>query len=240
MKSKSRAPLLSPTQPALPTFKNLQASLRGSLRSSYTAGISTLVTVALLASCAMPRPLSAPASPATPAIIAANAADKSAPKPAAVVGAPSAAQIASAAAAAAGAMPGPGDLRKYEDVVTKDAKTSRGMLLYHRVKERHLFEIPEKLLGRDLLWSVEISQASVGGGFNGLPLGYRVLRFERVDNRIFLRSVSYQNRGLNELKTAADVVDLAPIVMSFAVETEGNERSVELRTDEKKALEKEI
>lgn len=136
-------------------------------------------------------------------------------------------------------MPGPGELRKYEDVITKDAKTSRGMLLYHKVKDRHLFEIPEKLLGRDLLWSVEISQASVGGGFNGLPLGYRVLRFERVDNRILLRSVSYQNRGLNELKAAADVVDLAPIAMSFWVETEGSERSLELRADEKMALEKE-
>ncbi len=138
-----------------------------------------------------------------------------------------------------GATPAPGDPRKYEEVINKDAKTARGMLLYHKVKERHYFEIPEKLLGRDLLWSAEISQASVGGGFNGLPLGYRVVRFERIDNRILMRSVSYQNRGVNDLKAASEAVDLAPIVMAFPVEAEGNERSVDLRAEEKRLIEKE-
>jgi len=135
-------------------------------------------------------------------------------------------------------IPGPGELRRYADVITKDAKTSRGMLLHHKVKDRHFFEIPEKLLGRDLLWSAEISQASAGGGFNGLPLGYRVLRFERVENRIFLRSVSFQNRSIGDIKAAADAVDLAPIVMAFQIEAEGNELSVELRAEEKAEIEK--
>ncbi len=156
---------------------------------------------------------------------------------------PSAASAIAAAAVSAatgGASPfTPGEPRKYDDVINKDAKTSRGMMLYHKVKERHYFEIPEKLLGRDLLWSVEMSEASAGSGFNGLPLGYRVVRFERVDNRILMRSVSYRNRGLNDLKAAADAVDLAPIVMAFPVEAEGSERSLELRVDEKRALEKE-
>lgn len=148
----------------------------------------------------------------------------------------------SAAAAVAAAFAGasaPGEPRKYDAVITKDAKTSRGMVLYHKVKERHYFEIPEKLLGRDLLWSVEMSQSSAGAGFNGLPLGSRVVRFERVENRILMRSVSYRNRGSADLKAAIDAVDLAPIVMAFAVESEGNERSVELRADEKRAIEKE-
>jgi hypothetical protein len=142
-------------------------------------------------------------------------------------------------ASMASMMGAPGEPRKYDDVITKDAKTQRGMFLHHKVKERHFFEIPEKMLGRDLLWSVEISQASSGGGFNGLPLGYRVIRFERVDNRILMRSVSYQNRGINELKAATEAIDLAPIIMSFPVEAEGSERSLELRADEKRALEKE-
>jgi hypothetical protein len=155
-----------------------------------------------------------------------------APVPGALPTANPASNLAAAAAAAA-AQPGPGEPRRYSEVITKDAKTARGMLLYHRVKDRHFFEIPEKLLGRDLLWSAEISQASAGGGYNGLPLGYRVLRFERVENRIFLRSVSYQNRAIGDIKTAADAVDLAPIVMAFQVEAEGNEYSLELRAEEK-------
>ena len=146
---------------------------------------------------------------------------------------PSAAASLAAAAAAAGAT-APGELKKYDAVVTKDAKTSRGMILYHKVKDRHYFELPEKLLGRDLFWSVEVAQSSGDVAFNGLPLGAKVLRFERVDNRILLRAVSFNKRGSEDLKAATDAVDLAPIVMSFNIETEGNERSVDLREDEKK------
>jgi hypothetical protein len=151
---------------------------------------------------------------------------------------PASAVVAAPAPTPAVPIPGPGEPRRYADVITKDAKTSRGMLLYHKVKDRHYFEIPEKLLGRDLLWSAEISQASAGGGFNGLPLGYRVLRFERVENRLFLRSVSFQNRAIGDIKAAAEAVDLAPIVMAFQIEAEGNELSTELRAEEKAEIEK--
>lgn len=128
----------------------------------------------------------------------------------------------------------PGEPRKYDTVITKDARTSRGLVLYHKVKERHFFELPEKLLGRDLLWSAEVAQASNDAAFNGLSLGYKVVRFERVDNRILLRGVSYRKRGSDDLKAATDAVDLAPILMAFNVEAEGSERSLELRPEEKK------
>ena len=130
----------------------------------------------------------------------------------------------------------PGEPRKYDTVITKDAKTSRGLVLYHKVKERHFFELPEKLLGRDLLWSAEVAQASNDAAFNGLSLGYKVVRFERVDNRILLRGVSFRKRGSEDLKAATTAVDLAPILMTFNVEAEGTERSLELRTEEKKPV----
>ena len=152
---------------------------------------------------------------------------------------PSTGPIATTATTAAPAPPpGPSDPKKYDTVITKDAKTSRGMLLYHKVKDKHYFEIPEKLLGRDLFWSAEVAQASGDIAFNGLPLGSKVLRFERVENRVLLRAVSYRKRGSEELKAATEAVDLAPIVMTFAVEADGNERSLELRADEKAKPEK--
>jgi len=138
------------------------------------------------------------------------------------------------AAAAAPTPPAPGEPRKYDTVITKDAKTLRGLVLYHKVKERHFFELPEKLLGRDLLWSAEVAQASGDAAFNGLPLGYKVVRFERVDNRILLRGVSYRKRGSEDLKAATDAVDLAPILMTFNVEAEGSERSLDAHPEEKK------
>lgn len=176
-----------------------------------------------------------------PAPVATSA---SAPAPAVLVKAPPTANGGTppangAAAAATPNLPAfppvPGEPRRYDTVVTKDAKTARGLLLYHKVKDHHYFEIPEKLLGRDLFWSAEVAQASGDAAFNGLPLGFKVLRFERVDNRILLRAVSYRKRGSEELKAATDAVDLAPILLSFNIEAEGSERSMDLRAEEKKA-----
>ncbi len=182
----------------------------------------------VLASCTTPKV----ATP-TAAQAAARATAAAGATPTAVADAATA--IVAARAAGIAPPPAPGEPRRYDDVVTKDAKTSRGMLLYHKVKERHYFELPQRLLGRDLLWSAEISQASSGAGFNGLSLGYKVVRFERVDNRILMRGVSYMRRGTTELKAATDAVELSPILFAFNIEAEGNERSVELRPDEKKA-----
>jgi hypothetical protein len=193
-----------------------------------------LAQIFLLTACAVNRPvetttkIAAPAKPAAATNVVSVATTTPTPPASAM-----------AAMGMGSGMPGPGEPRKYSEVITKDAKTARGMVLHHKIKDRHLFEIPEKLLGRDLLWSVEISQASAGGGFNGLPLGYRVLRFERQENRILMRSVSYQNRAIGDIKTAVDNVDLAPIVMSFPIEAEGSERSLDLRAEEKLAIEKE-
>lgn len=149
---------------------------------------------------------------------------------------PAANPVVPAAAAAPSALMLPGEPRKYDTVITKDAKTLRGLVVYHKVKERHFFELPEKLLGRDLLWSAEVAKASNDAAFNGLPLGYKVVRFERVDNRILLRGVSFGKRGSDDLKAATDAVDLAPILMTFNVEAEGSERSLDLRGEEKEPV----
>ncbi len=122
-----------------------------------------------------------------------------------------------------GATPEP---RRYDLVITRDAKTSKGIVLHHNVKERHYFEIPEALLGKDLFWSVEVAQASEGNAFNGMPLGHKVVRFERVGNRILLRGVTFGRRGSADLKAATEAVGLAPILMTFNIEAEGSERSL--------------
>jgi hypothetical protein len=192
------------------------------------SSISVLICAGALASCTTTKV----ATP-TAAQAAARATAAAGATPTAVADAATA--IVAARAAGIAPPPAPGEPRRYDDVVTKDAKTSRGMLLYHKVKERHYFELPQRLLGRDLLWSAEISQASSGAGFNGLSLGYKVVRFERVDNRILMRGVSYTRRGTTELKAATDAVELSPILFAFNIEAEGNERSAELRADEKKA-----
>ena len=64
--------------------------------------------------------------------------------------------------------------------------------------------LPQRILGRDLFWSGEVAQVSKDAAFNGLPLGFKILRFERVDNRILLRAVSYRKHSSEDLKAATD------------------------------------
>ncbi len=216
--------LASPASPAAP-FPLLHFSRAG----------GSLLASCLLTSCVivMPAPVADPAQAAkAPPVVASGIVPT---VPTAPATNPAAANPAAAAAPPNVPPPAPGEPRRYDTVITKDAVTSRGLLLYHKVKDRHYFEIPEKLLGRDLFWSGEVAQASKDAAFNGLPLGFKILRFERVDNRILLRAVSYRKHSSEDLKAATDAVDLAPILLSFNIEAEGNERSMDLRPDEKKA-----
>ncbi len=124
--------------------------------------------------------------------------------------------------AAVAAARDPTEPRKYEEVILPEAKTLRGLFLHHKLRDKHFFEIPPHLLNRDFLFSVEMAKASAGAGFSGLPLGYKVIRFERVENRILMRGVSYLRRADEAYKAAAEAADLSPILASFQIEAEGD------------------
>ncbi|MBL8513495.1 MAG: DUF5118 domain-containing protein, partial [Betaproteobacteria bacterium] len=184
------------TAARMPPYNGANHSVSSLMRARLL--FNALAIAGLTASCVtVPPPTPAQKVAASkPAASSADAAAVAIPAPA-----PSPASALAAALAAA-----PGEPKKYDAVVTKDAKTSRGLFLYHKVKDKHYFEIPEKLLGRDLFWSAEVAQSSTDQIFNGLPLGAKVLRFERVDNRILLRAVAFKKRGGEDIQAAIDAV----------------------------------
>jgi hypothetical protein len=98
-------------------------------------------------------------------------------------------------------------IRPYKDVVPATAMTSRGFFLIHKVDDRWLAEIPESLLGRDLLvvnrivkapGGITAAKVLMGGNFSyaGDEIGQDVIRFDRLtEDRIFLRSVGFGERS---------------------------------------------
>src|SRR5579871_2916967 len=68
----------------------------------------------------------------------------------------------------------PGELKKYADVITGKAKTSRGVFTVHRLDDKVYFEIPPAALGKLMLWSTEVAKAPSGVGWGGSALGNRV------------------------------------------------------------------
>ena len=84
------------------------------------------------------------------------------------------------------------EIRPYERVITKDAKSDPGVFTVHRIKEKVYYEIPKSELGKEFLWVTQIAKTTLGVGYGGQALGNRVVKWERRDNRVLLRNVSYQ------------------------------------------------
>lgn len=125
------------------------------------------------------------------------------------------------------APPDPKKLRNYEDVVTKEAKTEKGVFTVHRIDERILFEIPANLIGRDILWQVEAAQVPTGTGFGGAHLKNAVVRFTRRENKIYLRLMNFDLRAEKgeAIQRAVRDATIAPIIAVFDVQTESKEKS---------------
>ena len=143
----------------------------------------------LVAGCA--GSTNAPAKPA-PAAPAAAAKPAAAPAPATPAGQPTPARPASSegdAATADETAPGRGDrreapdLRPYDRVITKDAKSDPGVFTVHRIRDRVYYEIPKDMLGREFLWVSQIASTTAGAGSGGQAAGNRVVRWERRDRR---------------------------------------------------------
>src|SRR5262245_61298541 len=83
------------------------------------------------------------------------------------------------------------EIKPYDRVITKDAKSDEGVFTIHRVKEKIYYEIPKKELDKEFLWVSQIAKTTLGVGYGGQAMGNRVVRWERLNNRILLRDVAY-------------------------------------------------
>src|SRR4029078_5631466 len=61
----------------------------------------------------------------------------------------------------------------YEKVITKDAKTKKGVFAVHQVKDKYYYEIPKSEMGKDYLWVSQIQRTTNGVGYGGPALGSR-------------------------------------------------------------------
>jgi len=119
--------------------------------------------------------------------------------------------------------------KPYSRVVTADAKTRNGLFKVHRINNRLLFEIPRKELNRDQLLVTEIAKTTLGVGYGGQALGNRVLQWEKRDNRVLLRSKSYEviaSDTTSPVVGAVQAANVDAILAVFNVEAYGPDSSV--------------
>ncbi len=119
-----------------------------------------------------------------------------------------------------------GDPQPYDKVITKDAKSKKGIFAVHQVKDKYFYEIPKTEFGKEFLWVAQIARTTLGVGYGGQALGRRVVRWELGENnRVYLRNVNYSVVADRKLPIAEAVQNANndSILMSFPVAAWGKD-----------------
>ncbi len=113
----------------------------------------------------------------------------------------------------------------YAELV-EDASLDEGLFTVIESDDEVRFEIPDSLLGRDMLLISRVAGVQAGmGGFlpAGAAVNRQMVRFERVGDRVLLRAYSGEAVADDTLAIAQSVRSnyFAPILASFEVEVRG-------------------
>jgi hypothetical protein len=124
--------------------------------------------------------------------------------------------------------------QEYGDVVPADAESQSGLFGIHRTDGKLLFEIPDTVLGRDMIIMSRYAKAQDGlsnAGSNMAP--NLVVRWERHEDQILLRAVSYQriaDEG-SPVQMAVEHSSFAAILHALPIAARGDGTSVVDVTD---------
>jgi hypothetical protein len=126
----------------------------------------------------------------------------------------------------------PAQPRPYNRVITRDAKTRRGMFAVHRVNEKLYFEIPKNEMNKDMLLVGRFTRAAAAnprlpggqfGNYGGDQFAERTLRWDRSGNRVILRSPSFAivADSTNPVYRAVQAANYPPVIAVLNVEAYG-------------------
>lgn len=116
--------------------------------------------------------------------------------------------------------------KKFAEVINPRAKADSGMFNIYKQDDKIFLEIPDKVLGRDILVVSRMSKAPAGVrvgmlGFGGDQINENVIRFEKgPNNRIFLKNISFAERSRDSTQPMYLSVmnsNIQPIVAAFDI-----------------------
>ena len=86
--------------------------------------------------------------------------------------------------------------KPYKEVITDKAVSQNGLMTTHKVGDKFFFELPVDLLEKEIMVVSRISGYVKNLSFGGAGMKSRpqqVIRWQKVDNKILMRSVSYNS-----------------------------------------------
>ena len=86
-------------------------------------------------------------------------------------------------------------IKEYGKIVTKEAKSDEGLFTVHKVDKKYYFEIPNKLLDKDMLLVSRLSKlpSDLGGGYvnAGSETNEQLVIWQRFQDKVLLKVKSY-------------------------------------------------
>jgi hypothetical protein len=120
-----------------------------------------------------------------------------------------------------------GTIKKYKDFVTPKTVTQKGLFTVHQTGDKFYFELPDSLMGRDIMVITRfIKVPANAGNYGGEELNEEVLRWEKGPaNNLFLRAISFiaAADSTNSIYKAVSNSSLDPIVAAFEIKAIGKD-----------------
>ena len=116
--------------------------------------------------------------------------------------------------------------KPFKEVITDKAVSQKGLFNVHRVEDKYFFEIPLKMLDRDILVVNRVSKSSIEspkafGGYAGDQIAENVISFEKgPNNKIFLKNISFNVIPSDTSKPMYKSVknsNIQPIALAFDI-----------------------
>ncbi|RRN77760.1 DUF5117 domain-containing protein, partial [Pseudoxanthomonas sp. SGD-10] len=116
--------------------------------------------------------------------------------------------------------PKSGSIKKFSEIITSKAKTDTGLFNVHSLNDRYFYEIPDSLLGREMLAVTRyVKTPTREGTYGGEEVNSQVWRWERSGDKILIKVPSYVNVAAqdSEMYESVNNSNLAPILASFDI-----------------------
>jgi hypothetical protein len=131
-----------------------------------------------------------------------------------------------AGAGARGAASTKQEPKPYKEVITDKAVSHTGLFTVHRIEDKWFFEIPDSILGRDILVSTRYSKTAAGGNsYGGEMVNLQTIHWEKgPSNTLFLRVLTIVNVATDSTQPIAMAVsnsNVNPIAAAFDIKAFG-------------------
>lgn len=112
-------------------------------------------------------------------------------------------------------------IKPYSEVIGDDADSDKGLFDVHKIDNDYFYEIPDSLLNREMLLVSRIAETQHNLGYGGEKLNTQIVRWQKKDDKVLLRHVSFENVASDSLPVYEAVrnSNFEPIIASFDIKS---------------------